>query len=93
MPARRTIPDLVAAAGSAPGTLRRTILTVFRHAAMLAWLPLLPLAGCSRDRNVIVVGSKNFTEQVILGELLAISDNVGIIIYMTVAVIILSTGD
>jgi glycine betaine/choline ABC-type transport system substrate-binding protein len=27
--------------------------------------------GCSRPENVIIVGSKNFTEQVVLGELLA----------------------
>ncbi len=34
-------------------------------------LPLLPVTGCQRNRNRIVVGSKNFTEQLILGELFA----------------------
>ncbi len=29
------------------------------------------LTGCSRDPNTIIVGSKNFTEQVVLGELIA----------------------
>jgi glycine betaine/choline ABC-type transport system substrate-binding protein len=33
-------------------------------------LPLIPLGGCGSD-EAIVIGSKNFTEQVILGELLA----------------------
>jgi osmoprotectant transport system substrate-binding protein len=37
---------------------------------MLALL-LLPVAGCERHANRIVVGSKNFTEQLILGELFA----------------------
>ena len=37
----------------------------------LAWLLLLPTAGCERAANRIVVGSKNFTEQLILGELFA----------------------
>jgi osmoprotectant transport system substrate-binding protein len=32
-------------------------------------LLLLPVAGCERHANRIVVGSKNFTEQLILGEL------------------------
>ena len=38
---------------------------------MLALALLLPIAGCSRPANRIVVGSKNFTEQLILGELFA----------------------
>jgi osmoprotectant transport system substrate-binding protein len=37
----------------------------------LAFLLLLPVMGCERSGNQIVVGSKNFTEQVILGELFA----------------------
>jgi osmoprotectant transport system substrate-binding protein len=32
---------------------------------------LLPIAGCTRHANRIVIGSKNFTEQLILGELFA----------------------
>ena len=37
----------------------------------LVFLLLLPIAGCKRQGNRIVVGSKNFTEQLILGELFA----------------------
>jgi osmoprotectant transport system substrate-binding protein len=37
---------------------------------LLAFL-LLPVAGCERHADRIVVGSKNFTEQLILGELFA----------------------
>src|SRR5271165_6590799 len=37
----------------------------------LAWLLLLPTAGCERAANRIVVGSKNFSENLILGELFA----------------------
>ena len=37
----------------------------------LLLLPILPIAGCERHANRIVVGSKNFTEQLILGELFA----------------------
>lgn len=37
----------------------------------LATLLLLPLPGCVQPGNRIVVGSKNFTEQVILGEMFA----------------------
>src|ERR1700734_2417464 len=37
----------------------------------LATLLLLPLPGCVRQSSRIVVGSKNFTEQVILGEMFA----------------------
>jgi osmoprotectant transport system substrate-binding protein len=39
--------------------------------ALLLSLLLLPLAGCGRHTNRIVVGSKNFTEQLILGEMFA----------------------
>lgn len=38
---------------------------------ILAVALLLPVAGCSGHSNRIVVGSKNFTEQLILGELFA----------------------
>ncbi len=37
----------------------------------LVWVITIPHLGCSRPGDVITVGSKNFTEQVILGELLA----------------------
>jgi len=37
----------------------------------LVFLLLLPIGGCKRNANRIVVGSKNFTEQLILGELFA----------------------
>ncbi len=37
----------------------------------LAFSLLLPIAGCSRHADRIVVGSKNFTEQLILGEMFA----------------------
>ena len=37
----------------------------------LVILLFLPLVSCERDANRIVVGSKNFTEQLILGELFA----------------------
>ncbi|HEX9111378.1 MAG TPA: glycine betaine ABC transporter substrate-binding protein [Terriglobales bacterium] len=39
--------------------------------ALLAFALLLPGAGCDRSSDRIVVGSKNFTEQLILGELFA----------------------
>ncbi len=39
--------------------------------ALLVLMFLLPTAGCARHSNRIVVGSKNFTEQLILGELFA----------------------
>ena len=40
--------------------------------AALGWLLLVSLAGCSEERgNTIVVGSKNFSEQALLGEILA----------------------
>jgi len=38
---------------------------------VLVFLLFLPIAGCERHANRIVVGSKNFTEQLILGELFA----------------------
>jgi osmoprotectant transport system substrate-binding protein len=38
---------------------------------LLAVAILLPTAGCARHSDRIVVGSKNFTEQLILGELFA----------------------
>jgi osmoprotectant transport system substrate-binding protein len=38
---------------------------------LIAFAFLLPLTGCNRSSNRIVVGSKNFTEQLILGELFA----------------------
>jgi osmoprotectant transport system substrate-binding protein len=38
---------------------------------LLLALLLLPVAGCERHADRIVVGSKNFTEQLILGELFA----------------------
>jgi glycine betaine/choline ABC-type transport system substrate-binding protein len=44
---------------------------IFRTVAVPVWVSILLFAGCSRDLDVIVVGSKNFTEQIILGELLA----------------------
>ncbi len=37
----------------------------------LAGLALLSVAGCMPPKNELTVGSKNFTEQLILGELLA----------------------
>ncbi|HLX82722.1 MAG TPA: glycine betaine ABC transporter substrate-binding protein [Terriglobales bacterium] len=39
--------------------------------ALLLLLLLLPIAGCERHADRIVVGSKNFTEQLILGEMFA----------------------
>jgi glycine betaine/choline ABC-type transport system substrate-binding protein len=39
--------------------------------ALLVFLLLLPVIACERNANRIVVGSKNFTEQLILGELFA----------------------
>ena len=38
---------------------------------LLVFLLLLPVIACERNANRIVVGSKNFTEQLILGELFA----------------------
>jgi len=38
---------------------------------LLAFILLLPVAGCERHSDRIVIGSKNFTEQMILGELFA----------------------
>jgi osmoprotectant transport system substrate-binding protein len=44
-----------------------------RHASpiLCAAIAVFSVCGCSRSRNTIVVGSKNFPEQAILGELLA----------------------
>ena len=39
--------------------------------ALLALAFLLPVSGCARHRDRIVVGSKNFTEQLVLGEMFA----------------------
>jgi osmoprotectant transport system substrate-binding protein len=39
--------------------------------ALLLFVLVLPIAGCNRHAHRIVVGSKNFTEQLILGELFA----------------------
>jgi len=41
------------------------------RAALLVLIALAALAGCSPSQPTIVVGSKNFTEQVILGEIAA----------------------
>jgi len=38
---------------------------------LLVFVFLLPIFGCTRNRNRIVVGSKNFTEQLVLGEMFA----------------------
>ena len=40
-------------------------------AVLLVFLLLAPVVGCERHTNRIVIGSKNFTEQLILGELFA----------------------
>jgi len=39
--------------------------------SLLVLVFLLPILGCARNRNRIVVGSKNFTEQLVLGEMFA----------------------
>src|SRR3984957_5215828 len=49
--------------------LRRTALSIYSF--FLALALLLPVTGCSAHSNRIVIGSKNFTEQLILGELFA----------------------
>ena len=46
-------------------------LTFLSLVFLLLLLLLLPIGGCKRQANRIVVGSKNFTEQLILGELFA----------------------
>jgi osmoprotectant transport system substrate-binding protein len=43
----------------------------FGLALILLFFLLLPIPGCTRKSNRIVVGSKNFTEQLILGEMFA----------------------
>ena len=40
-------------------------------ALWLTFLLLLPIAGCGRRANQIVIGSKDFTEQLVLGEMFA----------------------
>ncbi len=54
---------------SAPTGLKRIICNLLW--LFLGCLFLLPIAGCERHADRIVVGSKNFTEQLILGELFA----------------------
>src|SRR6202050_4981755 len=50
----------------------RTSQQIFRNLILLLLvLVLLPIVGCERHANQIVIGSKNFTEQLILGELFA----------------------
>ncbi len=49
---------------------RRRQIGNFLLLSLVFWL-LLPVIGCARHANRIVVGSKNFTEQVILGEVFA----------------------
>jgi glycine betaine/choline ABC-type transport system substrate-binding protein len=52
------------------GSLRKTF--AFRAFPFLLFVSLLlPVAGCEHDAQRIVVGSKNFTEQLILGEMFA----------------------
>ncbi len=46
-------------------------LTFLSLVFLLLFLLLLPIVSCERHANRIVVGSKNFTEQLILGELFA----------------------
>src|SRR3984957_19385056 len=49
--------------------LRRTALSICSF--FLALALLLPVTGCSPHSDHIVIGSKNFTEQLVLGELFA----------------------
>ena len=49
----------------------KPILMDRRNALRLAAGGALALAGCREPANSILVGSKNFTEQIVLGELLA----------------------
>ncbi len=49
----------------------RTKQVIFKSLLLLLVFLLLPVAGCERHADRIVVGSKNFTEQLILGELFA----------------------
>jgi osmoprotectant transport system substrate-binding protein len=42
-----------------------------RRSCSIVAVGILLLAGCNSERNGIVVGSKNFTEQAVLGEVLA----------------------
>ena len=45
--------------------------TISAIGCLLVLVLLLPVTGCSRHSDRIVIGSKNFTEQLILGELFA----------------------
>lgn len=49
--------------------LRRSAISICHFVLVLALL--LPVTGCAAHSDRIVIGSKNFTEQVILGELFA----------------------
>jgi osmoprotectant transport system substrate-binding protein len=49
---------------------RETIIPKWAALCFVALL-LLPIAGCVRQANRIVIGSKDFTEQLVLGELFA----------------------
>ncbi len=42
-----------------------------RRGACIVAAAILLFAGCNPQRNNIIVGSKNFTEQAVLGEILA----------------------
>jgi osmoprotectant transport system substrate-binding protein len=57
---------------AAAGAMRLRSISKSLRCAALGWLLLVSLAGCSEERrNTIVVGSKNFSEQALLGEILA----------------------
>ena len=70
-----TIAAAIGAGGEFPSGLERALPGSFDEAVKKAfWTILMVLLVCScgsQPRSVIVVGSKNFTEQVILGEILA----------------------
>jgi glycine betaine/choline ABC-type transport system substrate-binding protein len=51
--------------------IRRRFSAMAVCCGLLAAAAVLPAAGCSRHSDRIVVGSKNFTEQVVLGEMIA----------------------
>jgi osmoprotectant transport system substrate-binding protein len=70
---RRSFEKIPLRETSCPWWLRFRLLPVDRRLIFvaLATLLLLPLPGCVRQSSRIVVGSKNFTEQVILGEMFA----------------------
>jgi glycine betaine/choline ABC-type transport system substrate-binding protein len=52
-----------------PGTIQSARLSGL--ATLISLLLFLPTGACTRPANTIVVGSKNFTEQLILGEMFA----------------------